>query len=187
MHEIEVKATLRNKEAVLKKLEELGCALGDAISQDDGVFVEHIGSIEKYLSNKAFSRIRVTGDGDIIYTLKYHLVERSGDPTSTPMEHEVKINSREEMEKILNALGYTEAVRTKKTRRKGKHQAWEICIDEVEGLGSFIEIEELGDAKDAERIHASMLTFLGTLGIAPEDMFTQRYDLLLLEKAIQDG
>jgi adenylate cyclase class IV len=55
-------------------------------------------------------------------------------------------------------------------------------MDEVAGLGSYIELEELTDGKDTQRVVDEMLSFLGMLGIAREDMFADRYDIALLKK-----
>ena len=181
MHEIEVKATLRDRDSIMEKLRELGCEFSKSVTQDDTLYAERVGSIEEYNANAAFLRIRVTDGAKVLFTLKYDK-DSEGDPHTTPIEHEVEIDSREEMEKIIFALGQQEVLRIKKTRMKTKHKEWEICIDEVEGLGSFIEVEEMGSIDDASRIHEDMLAFLGKLGIAQEDMFTKRYDILLLEK-----
>jgi len=187
MHEIEIKAALKDKEGVMERLRALGCVFSDPVTQEDVVYVERIGSVETYYSNKAFLRLRVNGKGETLFTLKYHLTARADNPTSSPMEHELQVSSREEMEKILLALVYKEAVRLRKSRIKSSYNNWTICIDEVETLGTFVEIEELGNEEDAPRIHEEMLAFLGSLSISKDDMSSQRYDILLLEKAAHQG
>ncbi len=85
---------------------------------------------------------------------------------------------------MLALMGYQTAVRIRKSRVKTQHKNWEICIDEVEGLGSFIELEELADEHaEVSPIHTAMHEFLQAIGVEPEDAGLKRYDILLLEKA----
>ena len=79
-------------------------------------------------------------------------------------------------------MGQREAVRINKIRTTTKHQGCEICIDEVEGLGSLIEMEKLTEAGDAEEIQEELFQFFVSLGIDPQDRLTKGYDILTLEK-----
>lgn len=182
MHEVEVKAGLKDKEKVIEALAALGCTFSEPITEEDLIYAEHIDSLDAYNRNANFLRIRVRGDGTILFTLKYHKDRHEGRPDSMPLEHETAIGSKEEMEKILALQGYKEALRVRKSRQKGRYRKWEICIDDVEGLGSFIELEELTDGIETKRVVDEMLAFLGDLGIATEDMFVDRYDIALLKK-----
>lgn len=183
MKEVEVKARLKDKTKVQEALRALGCVFSEVVTQDDTTYVREVGSLDAYLSNPEFLRLRVEGDGRVLFTLKYH-PGRVGDLDGAPLEHETVVGSREEMEHMLDLMGYKTAVRIRKSRVKTQHKNWEICIDEVEGLGSFIEIEELADEHaDVSPIHTAMHEFLQAIGVEPEDAGLKRYDILLLEKA----
>jgi len=97
-------------------------------------------------------------------------------------EHEVTVNSKEEMRQILSLMSYQEAVRINKTRVTTKYNGCEICIDEVEGLGSFVEMEKLTESGDAEKIQEELFQFFISLGIDRQDRVTKGYDILMLEK-----
>lgn len=182
MKEVEVKARLHEGGRVKDALTALGCAFSEPIVQDDTTYVRNVGSVETYLANPEFLRLRVQGDGSVLFTLKYH-PGRADDPTSAPEEYETWVGSREEMERMLKLMGFQPAVRTKKERIKTRHGAWEICIDEVDELGSFIELEEMaGDDAEVSTIHAAMHEFLRTIGVEPEDAGLKRYDILMLER-----
>lgn len=182
MHEIEVKVRVENPEPVMKALEALGCAWSDAITQHDTVYVKDASSIQQYLRNNDFLRLRVQNGDTTILTLKHH-PERADNPDSAPLEHELTVDSKEEMEKLLLTLGFIEAVQIKKARKKAKHEKWEICVDEVEGLGTFIEIEELATPDTSvPETRKRMRAFLTQIGIPENELFTNRYDTLLLEK-----
>lgn len=182
MHEVEVKAVVKDKDAVVKALVALGCTLTEPVTEEDVLYAEQVDSIDAYNRNANFLRIRERGDGKILFTLKHHKDRHEGRSDSMPLEHETTIGSKEEMEKILLLQGYSEAVRVSKSRQKGSYKKWEICLDEVAGLGSFIELEELTDGTETQRVVDEMIAFLGTLGVAAEDIGADRYDIALLKK-----
>jgi predicted adenylyl cyclase CyaB len=183
MREIEIKAHLRDREAVMAKLKELGCEVGAPVAQEDVVYVRHSGSMDEFLGNDLFLRIRAT-KGETIFTLKYHPDRtQNGNSLSMPLEHELTVSSREQLEAMLALLGFTPALRIYKERRSCHYREWEICLDEVEELGSFIEVEQLAKHNEnVEPISHSLTAFLESLGIAPEDIGAKRYDIQLLEK-----
>ncbi len=182
MHEIEVKAALKDKEGVMRLLIERGVVFSEPVTEDDMLYALEVGDKESYNRNQNFLRTRVRGNGEIIFTLKHHPERHEGRADSMPIEHETSVGSREEIEAMLKYMGYQEAVRVQKTRQKGKLDKREYCIDDVEGLGSFIEIEELGAKEDVSRIVEELLEELAGLGIAREDMFAERYDIAMLKK-----
>ena len=162
---------------VVERLAVLGCALGDPIRQEDSVYVEHAGDLDTFLSNEAFLRIRVNDGAKVVFTVK----KRTG--ALVAIEHEVTVDSREELEQILLLVGYQKTLDIKKTRRITHYNGCEICLDEVEGLGSFIEMEKLSRDGDPGHIQEELFRFLESVGITREDRVTKGYDILLFEKA----
>ncbi|MDB4992376.1 MAG: putative Adenylyl cyclase CyaB [Parcubacteria group bacterium] len=182
MHEIEIKAALKNKEAFIKALSERGCEFGQEIKQDDTIYAREIETLEIFLSNSDFLRIRVQNDGKTLFAFKHH-PGRIRSLDSAPLELELEVSSREVMEHILSIMGYKEAARVTKVRRKTKYQNWEICIDDVEGLGAYVEVEELADSNDdIVSIQERMRVFLAEFGIGEEDLINNRYDVMLMQK-----
>lgn len=184
MHEIEVKAVLRDREAVMAALEQLGVAFSAPVTEDDLLYALEVGDMERYNKNRNFLRTRVRSDGTAVFTLKHHPERHEGRPDSMPLEYETPVGSAEAVAQMLRLMGYQEAVRVKKTRRKGKLGKREYCIDEVEELGWFIEVEELGAKEDVPRIVGELVAALSALGIAREDMFADRYDIAFLKKRL---
>ena len=148
--EIEVKARLKDKDGVMERLRSLGCEFSPVKTQDDMVWTEKTGAMEEFLSNKVFLRIRIQNGEKVIFTAKRPMRKDRGELVK--QEHEVVVSSAEEMRAILSMLGYTEAVRAIKKRQTGAYGGYEICIDEVEGLGSFIELEKMDGNEEADHI-----------------------------------
>lgn len=179
MKEVEVKAKLQNKNEIMTKLSELGCSFEPAVTQNDVVFVQDISSLEAFKKNDFFLRIRVKNNSKAIFTIK-----KRGVNDLDSLEHESGIDNKEEIEKALLMLGYKEAVRINKTRVITHYKGDEICIDEVEGLGSFIEMERLTEEGDSEKIQIELFEFFLSLGIKLEDRVTSGYDTLTLKKRL---
>jgi adenylate cyclase class 2 len=179
--EIEVKAKLRDKATTLKKLTDLGCDFSDVKTQDDMVWVSKTGSLEDFLSNNVFLRIRVQNGEKVILTAKSPK-GKSGNESLVKREHEVVVSSADEARNILSLMGLQEAVRVFKKRQTAEYDGYEICLDEVEGLGSFVELEKMADEAGAAQIQKEMLDFLLTLGVSPEDQVKKGYDILMLER-----
>ena len=182
--EIEVKARLKNEKVVVKKLTELGCKLSEPIVQDDTVWSKEAGSLKVFLSNDVFLRIRIQNREKIILTAKKPKA-KSGHASLVKHEFEVVVDSEKEAQGILTLLGLQPAVHTKKIRRKTNYKDYEICIDEIENLGAFIEIEKIGEEKDANKIQKEMLLFLSSLSVSEDDVVKKGYDILMLEKEIK--
>ena len=183
LSEIEIKAIVRDRVSLMQKLSEKGCVFSKTKTQDDAVFVQNTGPMDTFLSNSVFLRIRIQDGAKVILTAKRPKNVRS--ENLVKREHEVTVDSAEEARGILDLMGYQEqeAARVKKVRQTAKLGEYEICIDEVEGLGSFIEVERMADESEAPEILKQIEEFLAELGVQPEDKVSKGYDILMLEKA----
>ncbi len=177
MNEIEVKAHLKNKEIIMQNLRDKGCVFEDAIVQNDTVFTQKIGSFEIYDTNEIFLRIRIKNNSKIIFTAKKTL--HTG---LDCLEYETEISSYKQMYDALIIMGYKEALRINKTRIITHYNGCEICIDEVEDLGSFIEMEKLCEEGDSKKIQEELFGFLQSVGVSKDDRVFNGYDDLLLLK-----
>lgn len=173
MREIEVKARVRNKESLVSELEKLGIKLSDPIIQNDVIFSRPVENYGEYIPNFSCVRIRKQND-KYLFTLK-----KSGINELDSIEHETEISNPEEMTSIVKLLGQVEMARVNKKRQKAVYKDMEICVDEVEGLGSFIELERLVTSGDPEKIQKELFDFLLTLGIKKEEEINQGYDTLM--------
>lgn len=76
-------------------------------------------------------------------------------------EYETEIKDKDQMKKILIALGFRFIVRVEKQRQVWEYKDYKIALDSVKGLGDFVEIEYLGnEEKDPAIITAEMIAFL---------------------------
>ena len=81
-------------------------------------------------------------------------------------EYEFVVDDGNTARQMLTALGWQEIVTVDKVRLESKTKDYTICIDEVAGLGLFIELEVLTeDSADVKNIQQQMCNFLKNLDI----------------------
>ena len=83
------------------------------------------------------------------------------------------------MAKILQLLGYKEVIKVSKRRVKTHFKEYSICLDEVENLGSFIELESLASDEDDAAHQERMFDLLIEWGVNPSDRVTIGYDTMI--------
>jgi adenylate cyclase class 2 len=81
---------------------------------------------------------------------------------------------------ILLALGFYESGIVRKTREVYKYENMTICLDKVEGLGEFMEVE-IGAESDIEGHRKQIFSFLEKFGIGEEDSIRTSYLEMVLE------
>ncbi|HSI20909.1 MAG TPA: class IV adenylate cyclase [Verrucomicrobiae bacterium] len=173
MQEIEVKARVQNAEGLKAALVLRGVHLTEPKTQHDTIYTEGDWEFVKFQNERNILRIREQGESSVL-TLK-----RPGVNELHSIEHETVIANVKEMHEILLLMGYKPIVEVKKKRQKGHFQDMEICLDEVEGIGVFVEVERLLESdKDVEKVQEELFVFLEELGVAREDRETRGYDTL---------
>lgn len=173
MREIEVKARLRDEARFLALAEERGMRFGEVISQADVTFVDDDTPHESPKWN--IFRLRRQGE-KTIFTMKFHASNRSRDNH----EYETEVKDGREIQKMLERIGYNKDVEIKKVRRIAHHAGLELCIDEVERLGAFVEVEKLAaDNADVDKIQSELWKLLKSLGVEEKDRIHMGYDSMI--------
>ena len=84
-------------------------------------------------------------------------------------EYEFAVDDGNVARQMLAALDWQEVVTVDKVRLESKTEDYTVCIDEVVGLGLFIELEVLTeDSVDVKNIQQQMYNFLKNLNIDGE-------------------
>ena len=130
------------------------------------------------LSGGAALRVR---DSDRKYRLTYKGPKKD-DETTSREEIEIRIESATEMIKILNELGFYELCQVKKLRKTYNLEDLVITLDNVDGLGEFIEVE--GKASNTEEFKEqkdNIFKLLKKLGLSSEEISQRSYLEMLLD------
>lgn len=176
MREIEIKAQVRDGTALLKKLTQKQIELGEPVMQRDRVF-GLLGEDGGGHNKRPWLRIRSETKGS--ETKQIFTFKRSVTNQMDSIEYETEVSSEAELEKIILELGFEPYSDTTKVRRKTKVDDIELCYDDVESLGVFIEAEKLvKDNADYETVADQLWVLLESLGVMRDDQVHDGYDVL---------
>ena len=149
MIEIEVKLRIKDVAVLEKKLLEQGYKLIETLRETDTYFDGGINGIKK--SGQAL-RVRrtvncVTGKEQSTITFKGEKIDAV---SMARLELETVVESGEAAERIFCALGFYPVqpivVKIRKILRNGDICA---CLDDVQGLGTFLELEIMAESEEA--------------------------------------
>ncbi|MGD1003129.1 MAG: class IV adenylate cyclase [Minisyncoccia bacterium] len=178
MREIEIKLKAKDLGALEQKLAALGCVLSASIHQHDVIYSKDGDTSvwEKMIEGAIVARIR-RDDRGAIFTLKQQRTHEHDN-----IECETRLEDADAMHRALLLLGFVPGVEVKKTRRKGKLGEYEICLDQAEGLGDFVELEKMAeDDADAARISEDLYQKLESLGLSRADEEKRGYDMQMFQ------
>ena len=148
MIEIEVKLKIEDPAYLEKCLLERGYILIETLRETDTYFDGGINGIEK--SGQAL-RVRRTVDcstGKVHSSITFK-GEKLDKVSMARLELETVVESGETAERILCALGFFPVKPTViKNRKILKYKDISACIDEVEGLGTFLELEIMAESEE---------------------------------------
>lgn len=182
MREIEIKVRLQDKEGLLAVLAGKGVALGEPVHQRDQVFglpgeAGGDGNTAPWLRVRTETRGQDENETKrTLFTLK-----RSVTGQLDSIERETEIGDPDVMIAIVKELSFVPFSDLSKTRQTGKLNDVEVCIDSVEGLGDFMELEQLADEDaDSAAIVNGLWREMAELGITSRhDEVTDGYDILM--------
>lgn len=179
MAEIEVKAKVENFQTVLDKLKEIGCVTSDPVVQKDTNYIRN--GLEYKNVNRDFTPVlRVREEKDkTTFTIKYN---RYKDKALDMVENEVVVSDAATIKEMIKIMDCGEVMKINKTRIKAKYKNYEICLDQVETLGSFIEIETFSE-NEGGKVQEELMCFLVSLGVDPKNRVFTGYDEMILKQS----
>ena len=177
--EIEVRLRLDHGPSALAALDALGLVLDEGIMQDDQAYAPVGWGYGECRLGITFARLRTAG-GQHSFTVKRPITD-----VRTCIEHECRVSNREAMHDAILLMGFRPTIRIVKTRRSGRLGELSVCLDDVHGLGLFLEMEALArPGDDLAEIRQSLETFIQMLDLPAERCF-DTYDALIHESPPQ--
>ncbi len=176
MREIEIKLKVNNLEELENKLAEAGLIISKEVFQHDVVYTSTNEDYASLEGREGYIAIRIRRqDGKNILTLKKQLSHELDN-----LEYETKVENFETMNQILQLLGWKPVVEVKKLRKKGKLGEFEICLDRVEELGDYLELEKMADdSADPVQVSKELFAALAPFGLSEKDEEKRGYDTLM--------
>jgi adenylate cyclase class 2 len=171
--EIEVKYQVDDLAELLAAFKARGLALSAPVHQDDQAYAQDGWQYGMSKLGVAFARLR-TQDGRHLFTLK-----RPTDNELSCLEYETEVANREQMHQAILQLGFYPTVRIVKARRTARCDGLSLCLDAVERVGAFLEVEKVvGPGQAGLEVQAELDAFARSLGVELERT-TDTYDSLV--------
>jgi adenylate cyclase class 2 len=171
--EVEVKYRMADVDGLVGTFRARGIVLGEPIRQDDQAYAPGGWSYGDSKLGVPFVRLRTVG-GQHTFTLK-----RPAENALSCDEYETAVADREQMHRAILAMGFYATVRIVKVRRTAVLGDVSLCLDEVEGLGAFLELERMvPPGVPGEAVQAELAAFVEALGVAAERT-EETYDSLV--------
>ncbi len=170
---IEVEVNARAPPGVEKKIISLG---GEPIGVENHLDLYFSSPFCDFAQTDEALRIRVKEEGARL-TYKGPKLDLK---TKSRRELTVRVDDPTAMESILESIGFSKAAVVRKRRAKYSLGGAVLAVDDVEGLGSFIEVEILSAGEEWEDQRRLALGILAELGIA--ESIRESYLELLAER-----
>jgi adenylate cyclase class 2 len=169
-YEVEQKHRVEDERALFERLAERGVEIGPRVEQSDQYFAH---PVRDYGRTDEALRIRTVGDKCFV-TYKGPKVDVV---TKTRRELELPLHPKDEhgtrFSELLHALGFTPVAVVRKHRRPFQvtfeNTRIEGALDEVEGLGTFVELELQADESHLENAKRLISHLAGELALGPTE------------------
>ena len=182
MIEVEIKAKILDGAALEKTIATLGFVKKATLKEED---IYYNGSDRDFRKTDEALRIR-SCRGIEENTEKNALTYKGpklGNESQTRQELEISFCDSQTMGLILSALGYSPILEVKKQRKVYAMGDITACIDCVDSLGDYLELEKLvADQKDYPKAVDQLYEWLSKLGISKTSLTQSSYLELLINQ-----
>jgi adenylate cyclase, class 2 len=180
-YEVEQKFHAGDPHRLERLLQAMGTPPGPAVSQAD-TYLSH--PARDFARTDEALRVRRVGPAGFL-TYKGPRVDLT---TKTRLELELPLGDGEEaatrFTRLLTLLGFAPVADVRKRRRTARvswgDRSIEVCLDEVEGLGTFVELETAAEEADLDAARRSVASLAEHLGLTRDER--RSYLELLLDR-----
>ena len=175
MYEVEVKVRA-DHDAVRGALAAVGAEPGETVEQADTYYdAPHREFAE---TDEALRVRRVSADGETEARVTYKGPKVDA-KSKTREEIETGVADGDDAAAICEALGFSPAATVEKTRTYYALADYTVVLDDVDGLGEFVEVET--ESADVEAAREGAFKVLRSLGLDPGEQVRTSYLGLLIE------
>lgn len=173
--EYEIKVQINSLQECEKWLDLHNIVLKEPIKQDDEIFTKSDVDFLNTKQGDEFVRIRTMPQKIQLNRKVQQFDELSNE------EYECEIHNVEEVKKTLDILGFKKIVAVSKRRYQFQIDKYNVCLDFVEGLGTFIEFELLSVVEQTHP-QEKMIEFIKSINLPYSQIINKGYDTLLYIK-----
>jgi adenylate cyclase class 2 len=177
--EIEIKVKIQDSRELEKLLAKDGKFKFESKQMDQYYTPAH----RDFMAQKPVEEWLRVRDEEGTYSINYKKFDYSNSSRANYCEeYEIKVESAEELKKILQLLDFKLLTDVDKLRKCWDLGDYEIALDTVKNLGDFVEIEYKADSSSADpkKITDEMVAFLKNVGCGEITRCYRGYPSLLL-------
>jgi adenylate cyclase, class 2 len=180
MKEFEIQVRVENLAPLLAELEKNGEFKGEKRQIDEYFSPAHrdftaVRPVAEWL------RLRESG-GKATINYKFWNRDEKGRSTYAD-EQETAVGDIAVLRKIFEILNFRKICTVDKVRKAWQYKQYEIAVDSVQGLGDFVEVEQLTEEDlPAEKVNGEMIVFLKQIGCGKLERNQLGYPFMLLFK-----
>jgi adenylate cyclase, class 2 len=172
MIEFELKAKVDDLGPVREALQARGARL-DGVRDEHDVYYNH--PARDFAVTDEALRVRYAGESAV---MTYKGAKLPGTRLKAREELNLAVEDGSVLEAVLDRLGFRRTAVVQKRRELWTYEGASVALDEVESLGTFAEVEIIGEAGDGEveeRVHA----IARSIGITGEPITASYLELVL--------
>jgi adenylate cyclase class 2 len=184
MIEVEIKIRLTDEEfsVIPLKFNSMGFSFEQKMRETDYYYD---GIDRSFAATDEALRVRISENlnTDVIQAFLTYKGKKLDTISKTRTEHEVAIDTPETMKSVLKCLGFQSSFIIEKIRTYYSYKNINICIDKVQKVGVFMELENvIVNETEKESALNELLSLLETLGINKNRMERKSYLELYIQK-----
>ena len=182
MIEVEVKIVVDNSLKIENELNEEGFKKAELVRETDIYFDNKEGSFRKGDKALRIRQYENFASNETISCITYK-GPKLDSISMTRKEIEMRIEDVAVGKEILEELGFLPVRPVVKLRQYFQKEKMTACLDQVEGLGDFLELEMIVDGDgEIEAALAEIVKMLNVLGYEKEDIIRTSYLSMLQRK-----
>jgi len=181
--EIEIKVKIEGFEEIKGKLFKYG-KFKKSIKQIDEYYIPyHRDFFAQKPHPTEWLRIRINPD-KVVFEYDRSINKKADGEQECAEEYETEIFQPDEFRKILGFLNFKKVITVDKKREYWDCGDFEISLDDVDGLGFFVEVEAKGNFENNAKAKHECIKFLEKLGVknGEKSFIKKGYPALLLDK-----
>ena len=178
--EVELKYRVLDTKGAVEKLDSIAVIGKKGDYQKDDYYTPIHRDFIKQKPIVEWLRVRETPAKNTINYKKWH--NKQGYETVSGDEIETLIGDSQQLREIFERLDFKKLISVEKSRSTWNYKDVEIVIDEVTGLGTFIELETKGDFNSLEDAKNHLYEIVKELNLSLGQQDFKGYPHLLLEQ-----
>lgn len=177
--EIEVQLRVESTDKLIAFLEAEADFTGEAYQKDEYCVPAHrdfvaVKPVREWL------RLRESNKGSSVNYKNWHY-DNDGRSTHCD-EYETPVSDIDQMRKIFKAVDIKPLITVEKKRKTYRYKDYEVALDEITGLGSFVEVEYKGEDQTVvpQEVTAGMIAWLKEIDCGKIERNYVGYPFMLL-------